>query len=129
MKNRTFRLSKLVRDKIVERHEDMGGSVVYRQLKGRELIAALANKVIEEARELQENPTADEIADVREALSKIATGCGISEAEIAAAQERKREKNGGFENGDYIETVTLPADNKWADYYAADPERFPEIQG
>jgi predicted house-cleaning noncanonical NTP pyrophosphatase (MazG superfamily) len=125
-KTRTFRLGKIVRDKLVARHEDMGGSVIHRQLEGSELITALANKVIEEAKELQENPTADEIADVREALSQIATRCGISETDIAAAQERKREKNGGFENGDYIETVTLPADNEWANYYAQNPERFPE---
>jgi len=104
----------------------MGGEVAHKRLHGDELIAALADKIIEEAKELRENPTANEIADVREALNRLAAVCGISEADITEAQKQKREKNGGFENGDYIVSVTLPADNKWAKYYAADPERFPE---
>lgn len=124
---RTFRLNKLVRDKIVEHHQHMGGKVVQRRLRGNELIIALADKLIEEAKELKKDPTADEIADVHEVLRQIATERGISEADIAEAQERKREKNGGFEKGNFIETVTLPADNAWAEYYAADPKRFPEI--
>lgn len=126
MQTRTFQLNKLVRDKIVEHHEGMGGEVVWRQLQDDELVAALADKIIEEAKELRGKPTANEIADVREVLSQLARVCGISDADIAEAQEQKQVKNGGFENGDFIETVTLPADNKWVKYYAADPGRFPE---
>jgi predicted house-cleaning noncanonical NTP pyrophosphatase (MazG superfamily) len=129
MKPRTFKLNKLVRDKIVQLHLDMGGGVEHKTLKGTELNEALVQKLIEEAVELKNSElSAGELADLQEIIDQLAKNLGITEEELAAKQKAKREKTGGFEKGHFINTVTLPADNKWADYYAKDPTRFPEVK-
>jgi len=52
MNSRTFRLDKLVRDKIVQKTQDDGGSVKFRVIKGKELNQALLRKLVEEAQEM-----------------------------------------------------------------------------
>jgi len=125
MRTRTFRLNKLVRDKIVPDHIQDGAKVVHHKLSKQEKIKALADKIIEE---ISEGTDLAELADVQEALDQIIKDQGLTKEQIAAAQDTKRSKNGGFENGDFIDTETWPADHKWADYYAAEPDRFPEVK-
>jgi predicted house-cleaning noncanonical NTP pyrophosphatase (MazG superfamily) len=124
MKTRTFRLNKLVRDNIVQNHLDEGAKVASRKLKKDEKTGALVNKIIEE---ITEGTDLSELADVQEALDQLIIEKGFTKEEVATAQAEKRQRNGGFEKGDYIETETWPAGHKWAEYYAADPNRFPEI--
>jgi predicted house-cleaning noncanonical NTP pyrophosphatase (MazG superfamily) len=129
MKPRTFKLNKLVRDKIVQLHFDTGGEVKYKTLEGEELNQALVRKLTEEAAELRNSElSVGELADLQEIIDQLAKNLGITEEELAAKQKAKREKTGGFEKGHFVDTVTLPADNKWADYYAKDPTRFPEMK-
>lgn len=129
MKTRTFRLNKLVRDKIVKLTIGYGGTVNYKKLSGKKLTTTLVEKLLEETKELQASKlTADELADLKEIIEQIAKNLKITDRELTAAQTKKRSKNGGFTKGHFIETLTLPADNEWAKYYAADPKRFPEIK-
>jgi predicted house-cleaning noncanonical NTP pyrophosphatase (MazG superfamily) len=128
-RTRTFRLDKLVRDKIVESTQQQGGTVKFRILKGDELTKALLTKLIEEANELKTNDlSVGELADLKELVEALATHLGTSANDLAKSQTEKRRRNGAFKKGHFINTVTLPADNKWAKYYAADPKRFPEIK-
>lgn len=128
-KTRTFKLDKLVRDKIVQIHLDMDGKVDYKTLKGKELSAALVDKLVEESKELKASAlSAGELADIKEILDQIAKNLKIKDEQLSVAQIKKRQNNGGFEKGHYVSTVTLPAENKWTKYYAADPERFPEVK-
>lgn len=127
---RTFRLNKLVRDKLVQINLDMGGEVDFKILGSDKLNQALVQKLIEEARELKNSElSAEELADLQEILDQLIRNLKVSKAEIKSIQAKKNVKNGGFKNGHYIKTLTLPADNKWAKYYAADPQRFPEVTG
>jgi predicted house-cleaning noncanonical NTP pyrophosphatase (MazG superfamily) len=126
---KTFRLQKLVRDKIVQDHLDLGGEVIFKRLSKKEKRQALANKIIEEAKELKSSEEIlEELADVQEVIDQLANDAGVTKAQITAVQKKKRAKNGGFKNGDYIEQETWPADHKWAIYYASNPKRFPEIK-
>lgn len=125
---RTFRLNKLVRDNIVALNESQGAQVEYKVLEGQELQAARLDKLQEEANELREGVTAKELADLQELLDTIAEGEGISREEIDEEKEEKRVKNGGFRAGHFVLSITLPDDSEWINYYAANPERFPEIE-
>ena len=128
MKTRTFKLNKLVRDKIVESTESMGGTVKHRELKGKELTNALIEKLIEESHELKKNGlTVEELADIKELLIAMRENLKAHAGELEDMRRKKAAKNGRFKKGHFIDTVTLPADNIWAKYYAADPKRFPEI--
>ena len=129
MKTRTFKLNKLVRDKIVQSTESQGGVVRYRTLKGEELTKALVTKLIEEANELKTSDlSVGELADLKELVEALATHLGTNEKDLSKQQLDKRKKNGAFKKGHFINQLTLPADNKWAKYYAADPKRFPETK-
>lgn len=128
MSYRTFRLHKLVRDKIVEFNVASGGKVDYKTLKGDELQQTLIAKIIEEAKELQDAKiSVEELADVQEVIDQLAENAGITKQDIAATQQQKNTKNGAFKNGHFIENLSLPEDNKWVKYYASDPKRFPEV--
>jgi predicted house-cleaning noncanonical NTP pyrophosphatase (MazG superfamily) len=119
MKTSTFRLNKLVRDKIVESTKRQGGTVNYKSLKGKELTKALVEKLVEEAKELQGlELSASELADIKEIIEQIAKNLEITEEDLVTAQTKKRSRNGSFTKGHFIETLTLPAD----------PQRFPEVK-
>lgn len=126
---RTFKLSKLVRDKIVQNHLDSGGKVEWKKLDAKSKQKELFKKIIEEAREAQDSDDlVEELADIQEAIDQIASDAKISKAEITKMQAKKRRSNGGFKNGDYIQRETWPNNHKWAKYYGKDPKRFPEIK-
>jgi predicted house-cleaning noncanonical NTP pyrophosphatase (MazG superfamily) len=126
---RTFRLNKLVRDKIVEFNVGYGGLVKYKTLKGEELNNALVAKLIEEAKELLgAKLSAEELADIREIIDQLAKNLKISKEELKKLQTKKNVKNGAFKKGHFIEHLSLPNDHKWAKYYASNPDRFPEVQ-
>jgi predicted house-cleaning noncanonical NTP pyrophosphatase (MazG superfamily) len=129
MKTRTFKLDKLVRDKIVESTEAQGGKVKYKILKGDELTGALVDKLIEEAQELKNaDLSVGELADIKELLIAIKESLDIPESELEEVRRKKADANGSFKKGHFIEELSLPAENKWSKYYAADPERFPEVK-
>ncbi len=127
---RTFKLNKLVRDKIVDYHLKFG-EVDYRVLKGREYLESLKTKILEEAQEMD---VADaehlfkELADLQEVIDCILTEIGKTKRDLEVAQAKKNQKSGSFKKKHFINTVTLPSDNEWAQYYAKDPGRFPEIK-
>ena len=121
MRTRTFKLNKLVRDKIVQSTQAQGGEVNYKTLSGDELNKALVTKLIEEAEELRgSNFSASELADIKELIEQIAKNLKITDKQLSRAQEIKKTENGGFTKGHFIKSLSLPTDNKWADYYAAD---------
>lgn len=130
MRTRTFRLNKLVRDKLVKINFEMGGEVDFKVLSGENLNKELLKKLVEEAKELENEPalSAGEIADLQEILDQLIKNYGLTKADIKAKQAKKRTANGGFSKGHFIKTLTLPADNQWAEYYSGDPERFKEIK-
>lgn len=128
-KTRTFKLNKLVRDKIVQDHIKSGAKIQHRKLNPKQKRAALLDKIIEEAQEAKNSKKLlPEIADIQEAINQLIEDERLAKSQIAAEQEKKRNKNGGFKNGDYIGEETWPAEHHWAKYYAAEPERFPEVK-
>lgn len=129
----THRLDKLARDKIVEKHQEIGGSVDYEILKGRELLAAQVKKLQEEVAEIVDEfettgkVGVDELSDARSLLEAINETQGRTLTELHAHQYDKQKRVGGFAAGHYIHTASVPKDSELAVYYAADPERFPGV--
>jgi len=127
---RTFRLDKLVRDKIVEGHGKIGGSADYEVLEAERLRDALIDKLHEELSELKYGQDIDltELADIREIIDAIALASGHRKVDLEAEQYDKRKRVGGFTAGHFVKTVTVPANSELAEYYASDTERFPEVK-
>ena len=129
----TFKYAKLVRDNIWRWHEENGHTVTGQKLQGVELRKKLGEKLHEEADEvsaaLSREEIIEEIADVRQILDDLCAEEAITESEVVAAQTKKSARKGGFREGRYIETVTIPnEDDEWAQYCRKSPEKYPEVQ-
>lgn len=125
-----FKFSKLVRDKIVANQLKEGAKPSYRVLTDEQHIKELINKIIEEAREIIKADTdvlTEEIADVQQAIDDLIYKTGLTKTDIKKAQITKRSKNGAFKKGHFIEYIELDNENKWTEYYRANPDRYPEL--
>jgi len=127
----TFKLNKLVRDKLREEYLLDGQEAVYRSLSIEEHKNELKNKIIEEASEINTNaPIEDiisEIADIRQAIDDLVLLYEISDDQIKFKQQTKYSKKGGFVSGAFVETITLKDNDKWLEYYRKNPDIFKEL--
>jgi len=95
--------NKLVRDNIPAIVAANGGTAQIRRIDDNdEFIAELAKKLIEEAREVQEALSLDELADLREVADTLLETLGYSEHDLKAAQAAKAIKNGAFKDRVYL---------------------------
>lgn len=127
-----FRYAKLVRDNIADWHTEHGHVVDGRRLSGNELIKALCRKLHEEADEVDGALTGDElveeIADVQQILDDLCAVAGIERQQVVDARDKKLAVKGGFQAGQYIESVKIADENdQWAQYCRRSPAKYPEI--
>lgn len=130
----TFKYAKLVRDNIAKWHVESGHTPKTKKLKGEELKKALFKKLHEEADEvsvaLSRDELIEEISDVQQIIDDLCAVENIQKSEVEAARKIKRERKGGFREGIYIDTVTIPDEkDKWAKYCRSQPEKYPEVIG
>lgn len=118
-----FEMDKLVRDKIPQIIEEQGGIIIRRSLSEEEFFSELQVKLTEETLELNEvnfgnkSDLINELADVQLILDYLRKTSGISSEELQQAIEAKSLKVGNFEDRTHIETVELPDDSQWVEYY------------
>ncbi len=129
----TFQFNKLIRDKILQLHSDAGHTMKYEYLQGEALKEKLREKLHEEADEIPIRDEADaeiieEIADVQQVLDDLKREYGITSRQVSEAQTVKFDKKGGFSEGIFIHTATLPESDKWVKYYRNSPHKYPEIK-
>lgn len=127
----TFKLNKLVRDKLREEYAHMGQKAVYRVISPEEHKTELRRKIIEEAQEIKIDGPAqeiiDEIVDVRQGLDDLMALYDITEEQIKVVQKDKYTQKGGFAAGTFVETIELDEGDDWVDYYRQRPDKFPEV--
>lgn len=91
--------NKLVRDKIPEICKASGETPRTRIIEDDDAyIAALCEKLGEEAHEVKDNPSLEELADTLEVVYGIAKAISYTPEQIEAARSRKAEERGGFEH-------------------------------
>jgi predicted house-cleaning noncanonical NTP pyrophosphatase (MazG superfamily) len=118
--------NKLVRDKIPAVIAAEGKKAKTSELSDKEYLKELIKKLAEEVEEFKKEPSIEELADIKEVTIAIREAMKIHAGELEDMRRKKASERGRFKKGYYIHELTLPADNKWAKYYAADPKRFPE---
>ena len=96
---------KLVRDEIPRIIRESGKEPVTRTLTREETLAALAQKLSEEAQEYRDSGELEELADVMEVIRGIVKERGVSMAEVEAIRARKAAQRGGFEARVFLEEV------------------------
>ena len=90
--------NKLVRDNIPEIIESKGEKVIIETLSTEDYKTALLEKLIEEAQELKQNPSMEEVADVLEVLESICESFSFTEDEVQRVKAEKQKIRGGFKN-------------------------------
>lgn len=99
-------MGKLVRDRIPEIMRAKGLDPEIRVMEEAEYLAALLDKLLEEAHELKVAPPEhrlEETADVYEVLLGICAALGYSMPEVEAAAAVKRDERGAFEQRIWLE--------------------------
>ena len=97
---------KLVRDRIPEIIEKDGKTCECSVLLQEDYLVMLDQKLDEELAEYQESKSMEELADLLEVMSAVATARGSSMEEVEKIRVSKKEKRGGFEKRILLETVT-----------------------
>jgi predicted house-cleaning noncanonical NTP pyrophosphatase (MazG superfamily) len=112
---REYPFNKLIRSKLPARMEKEGVVVNAQTLEMEEYIAKLKQKIIEEATEVSESTSHEELitelADVLEVIYAIAEASNISQAEIENVRIEKREINGHFKPEHYVHYIQVAHDN------------------
>lgn len=134
LQTRRFKIGRLVRDKIPERMQSLGAKDKNHCLNPNEYTSQLKLKLLEEAKEVVESQTREElqeeIADVLEVLHSLAKNQGIQFEDIEKKRIEKREDRGGFDKGifiEYIEIETEDESHPLLQYCFKHPEKYPEI--
>lgn len=129
----TFQFNKLVRDKLPQLYTQLQQTIVTKKLSADELLLALRQKFVEEAKEIpfESGSRADvisELSDVEQVMDDILSRLEISREEISEAKRKKFVKKGGFTDGIFVEQIQLNDDDEWVDYYRAEPLKYPELK-
>jgi hypothetical protein len=127
---RRFKLGKLVPTGVIGLMKEADTVIESHTLTDEETFIALMDKIIEEATEAKKAPQAlrgAELADIRIASKAAEAVSGILPSEIDDAEVAQRAKKGSFLPGVFVVSVTVRDDDPMAEYYASDPERFPEV--
>ena len=132
---RRFKIGKLVRDKMPERIEKLGGWVEMHSLDADAHVDQLKLKLKEEAEEVcqADNPKElkEEIADVLEVLYALSKKFGLRWDHIEKERLQKRDNRGGFKKGNFVEFVEVEVgegeNHPIVQYCLENPDKYPEI--
>jgi predicted house-cleaning noncanonical NTP pyrophosphatase (MazG superfamily) len=97
--------NKLVRDKVPEIIAADGKKANSRILNDKEYRKELIKKLQEEAKELQSNPSAEELADIKELVIAIREAMKIHAGELEDMRRKKAAERGRFKNKIFLESV------------------------
>jgi predicted house-cleaning noncanonical NTP pyrophosphatase (MazG superfamily) len=126
-----FRVEKLIRDRLPEIMRGDGLAVFDRRLDDAAFVEALRAKLVEEAAEVREACTreelAEELADVAEVMNALIAAAGLTPQEVKAKRLAKRAARGGFDERVYNAAVEGPADLPAVAYYLARPLLYPQV--
>ena len=97
--------NKLIRDRIPRIIKDAGEKPVVKTLDAPAYREALYQKLQEETDEYLRSGEQEELADILEVVYALAALDGATPEELEIARLRKRERNGGFSQRLYLESV------------------------
>lgn len=97
--------NKLVRDKIPQIIAADGKIANTRVLADNEYLKELIKKLGEEAKELEANPTIEELADIKELVIAIRHALGAHAGELEEIRRKKAAGRGRFKQKIFLESV------------------------
>ena len=133
MKFHRFKIAKLIRDKLPTIGASLGFRHQIQNLQGQEHVDHLKLKLLEEAAEVQEATSkedlTEEMADVFEVLHALAKANHISLEDIEQKRMEKADLRGGFDGGAYCAHMDVPKGHPQVKKFQAMPDKYPEMGG
>lgn len=127
-----YKLNKLVRDKSVQRMENEGALVMWRELEQPQKIPYLLKKLHEEQQEVHtafamedKETMTNELSDLLDVIQALASAAGISMDDVQVKSDEKKRTRGGFDRGIYVDKIICPEGSTFDLYCANDPEKYP----
>ena len=131
MKKRKFKTNILVRNNRIKLMEESGLTVNYSVLSDREYLNELKLKLIEEANEVNDAETIEELkgelVDVLEVIDCILAATNLTLTELENLKLKKQIKIGKFDNKFKTNHIEMDENNKELSYYLSKPHKYPEI--
>jgi predicted house-cleaning noncanonical NTP pyrophosphatase (MazG superfamily) len=128
----TFKMEKLVRDKIYDLMLSQQMKVNFISLNNSDFSMKLKEKIVEEAKEAFETTEKadliEEIADLLEVLYALLEPLDIDLKTVEQRRLEKRHSKGGFDKRIYIQSVELNKNNPSVELFKKQPHKYPEIQ-
>ena len=111
-----YQFNKLIRSKLPERMNLEGVNIIGRHLNEEEFILELKNKLVEEAIEVRDTDSKDdlikELADIMEVIESIISVHSITEEEVEKERIVKSEVNGHFLPTNFVDYIEVPVNNQ-----------------
>ncbi len=118
----------LVRDKIPDFLESKECIVQKTILSAEDFDRALREKLIEESAEvrlaLSKDALIEELADLHEVIDALLRHLSIDKGDVVAAQLKKKETKGGFENRIFVSEINFEDQNPIACYYQKNSKKY-----
>lgn len=133
MSSHRFKVNKLVRDKLPEIiNSEPESSLLYDILEETAFIKALKEKLIEEAQEVYDSTSREELinelADVSEVFLTLLSVLEISPTLLEEIRLKRSNERGGFTRRVFSSEVRVSSLNKERlNYYLNNPHKYPEI--
>lgn len=129
---KSFKIDKLIRDKIPDILRSNGIVVHEKKMEDPEFILKLKEKLLEEAKEVLEERNCaelcEELADVLEIIYALSKANGLTIDQIEKKRIEKRDVKGGFDNKIFCSSVDIQEENKEIFYYLENSLQYPEIK-
>lgn len=111
-----YQFNKLIRSKLPERMNLEGVNIIGRHLNDEEFILELKNKLVEEAIEVRDTDSKDdlikELADIMEVIESIISVHSITKEEVEKERIVKSEVNGHFLPANFVDYIEVPVNNQ-----------------
>ena len=103
-----------------------------KKLEGTELVAALKNKLLEEAHEVTQTKSVEELkeelADLMEVVSAILSVHKLDLAEIEKFRMAKNLQKGGFTQGIFVFSIEIDENNPEINQYITKIKQYPKTK-
>jgi predicted house-cleaning noncanonical NTP pyrophosphatase (MazG superfamily) len=126
-----FKIDQIIRDKLPEIMRSQGIAVFERPLEGKELDQRMREKLLLEAREVQNAQSTEELieelADVLEVMHALAKAAGVDLQRVEEKRTKKLQARGGFEARLYNPYVEVDEASPAIEYYLSRPAQYPQV--
>jgi predicted house-cleaning noncanonical NTP pyrophosphatase (MazG superfamily) len=128
----SFKIDKLIRDKIPEIIRESGIEVFERVLEKDEYLKRLKDKLVEESEEVlsacSKKEICEELADVLEVMLALIKIYGLEFENITQKAEQKRSEKGGFNNRIFLDFIKIETTHQSLSRYRSRPDKYPEVK-